>query len=286
MRTIYRLAATAIWALTAFAVSVPPTMAQFRDFREEIPQHLLRPSRTIAGDRVAFCVNVTSMMADFDRAVAAELAGALLLDHEIVEVRPLTPSPPYDFRLPLIEGEIYLFLAHECDAFMGFTQAADYSDWLRATPPYLATHTALAVREGEFTSASQFGPGQRVGARLLSIADGYLSTYLRAQPDAARWERVVYPNNAFLIERLLDESVDAILVWEPALHRYLADHPEAENVTVLTELPFTIAPTEFVISMRSENDFLQLNLAQAIAELQAEGTIDRLAAEHGLIPSP
>lgn len=279
---ISRLLVAFLAGLGAICV-VLPASAQFADL--DLPESMLRPTRTPPANSIAFCVNAASVMADFDRALAAELAGALLVEHEIVEVEPgTTPSEPYDFRLPLYESEIYLYLAHRCDAFLGFTQQAEYPPWLGATPAYLATPTVLVVRKGEYRDLGAVPPGGRIGTRLLSLSDGYLMSYVGTVPEAARWSRNLYRNHPLLIERVLDGTVEASLIWEPAARLYLADHPEAAaRLELVGTAPLAIPPTEFVIAVRRANDFITLSLTQAIAELETEHTIERLALEFGLV---
>lgn len=285
MTMLRRWLAVSICVLAMAGLTVPVAVAQFED--ADLPESMLRPTRNFSGQNIAFCINTASIMADFDRALAAELAGTLLVDHEIVEIlADNIPGPPYDFRLPLQESEIYLSLAHRCDALMGFTHLSNYPDWLSGTPPYLTTHTVIGVRERTYSSFSEIGAGQPIGARIMSIADSYLSLHLQTMPEASRWNRVSHLNNVVLIERLLDGSLEAILIWEPAVRRYLADHPEAGEIEIIRDLPFTIAPTEFVVALRRANDFLNLSLTQAIADLEADGTVERLAVEHGLIAPP
>lgn len=258
-------------------------MAQAMVVPDGIPPEIARNMRRAGGDHIAFCVHAMSMLADFERDLAQELGDALLVSVEIVDVRAMMPTPPYDFRLPLIESEIFYYMAQYCDAFMGFTPLSDYPEWLMISPTYLTTHTVLAVRSGEHGSLADIPPSAAIGTRLLSLADSQLAGYIQTLPAAQQWGRTAYPNHEVLIERLMDGSAEAILIWEPALLRYLADHPEAEDVRIIRDLPFTIASNAFALALRSQEDFLNTLLADAIAGLEAAGTIDRLAAEHGLV---
>lgn len=281
MRNLIRSTLAGILAATVIS---SPAVAQFRDFLEELPEHMLRITRHVTGDEIAFCINVTSMLADFERALAQEIADTLLLRHQIVEVNPVTPTEKYDFRLPLIDGEIYLFLAHECDAMMSLTEAADYPEWLRASPTYLATDTILVART-PLASMNELPRSASVGVRLFSLAAGALTNYLRVIPANDRWTQLLYPTHEFTLDRLMDGTIDAALIWRPALTAYLADHPEAPEVYIVPGLTFPIAETRFVLGLRPQEDFLNLSLGQAIDSLRQQGVIDRLAREHGLLPA-
>ena len=276
--------AALIFCVSLAAIAPPAAYAQFED--ADIPATLLRPTRTTNGQNIAFCVNTTSILADFDRAIASEIASALLIEHEIVEVvADGTPPATYDFRLPLYESEIYLALAHRCDVLMGYTQLANYPDWLTLTPPYLTTHTVLAVRAGEGGGADPLAPGRAVGSRFLSMADSTMLRHLQVMPESEQWQRIIYPDHGILIERLLDGSVDSILVWEPAIRTYIEDHPEAEGIEIISDLPFDVPATEFGMVMLRSNDFLHSTMTEAVVELTADGTFDRVAASHGLVSS-
>ncbi|HMH63638.1 MAG TPA: hypothetical protein VK561_20485, partial [Bradyrhizobium sp.] len=93
------------------------------------------------GNKVALCVNGAAMMASFDAALARELAAALLLTAEVIEVKTWRPTEPLDYRLPLMFEEIYIQFAEQCDGFMGFTLAQGYPEWVTITRPYLTTRT-------------------------------------------------------------------------------------------------------------------------------------------------
>ncbi|MCW5715048.1 MAG: transporter substrate-binding domain-containing protein [Bauldia sp.] len=279
MRFLIRSTMAAILAIT---IGSSPAVAQYRDFMDELPEHMLRITRRVTGDEIAFCINTTSMLADFERALAQELADTLLLRFEVVDVNPVTPTDKYDFRLPLIDGEIYLFLAHECDALMGLTEAADYPEWLHASPAYLATDTVFVTRS-QMTSMNELPRSASIGVRLFSLAGGALTNYLRVLPEASRWTQLLYPSHEFILDRLADGTIDAALIWRPALTAYLADHPDAPDVHVVPGLTFPVAQTRFVLGLRPREDFLNLSLAQAIESLREQGVLDRLAREYGLV---
>lgn len=110
--------------------------------------------------------------------------------------------------------------------------------------------------------------------------------YTQVLPRESRWQRIAFTSNKDMIDGLIDGRVEAILVWEPALLAYQADHPDAPAIDVLPSLPFTVPPTDLVLAERPQDPFVNSYLSQAIAELRRTGEIDRLAAAHGLIAPP
>ena len=52
-------------------------------------------------------------------------------------------------------------------------------------------------------------------------------------PERSRWQRHAYYNNKVLIDRLLDGTVAAAFVWEPALYRAAGGKPET-NPAILS----------------------------------------------------
>ncbi|MCW5715045.1 MAG: transporter substrate-binding domain-containing protein [Bauldia sp.] len=268
-------------AAAALAACMIAGAALAQPYPEDVPDDLARPTRVIVGNEIVFCVNRTSMLAEFERELVAEIAGALLLNFRIVEIDPYLPTHPYDFRSTLQDGVVYLFLAHQCDAMMGLTAASAYPDWLAPSPVYLTTNTVLATRT-PIASMAELPATARIGARILSLSAGALTTYLRTLPGGG-WTHVLYPTNESVLDRLADASVDAALVWGPAVLAYATDHPDAPPTYVLEELGFPIGPTQFVAGLRPREQFFNASLAEAIQSLVDQGIIAELARDHGLL---
>ena len=238
------------------------------------------------GNKVALCVNGAAMMASFDAALARELASALLLTAEVIEVKTWRPTEPLDYRLPLMLEEIYIQFAEQCDGFMGFTLAQGYPEWMTITRPYLTTRTVLVTTSADHRKLADIPATRPLGTRILGGVDNQLIMYLQSMPEKARWQRLGYYNNKILIDRLLDGTVAAAFVWEPALYRATGGKPEAAGLHIIPS-PFEPMQTELGIGLRSHDAFLSTTLGQAIDALRADGTIDRLLSEHGLAaPKP
>ena len=233
------------------------------------------------GNKVALCVNGAAMMASFDAALARELASALLLTAEVIEVKSWRPTEPLDYRLPLMFEEIYIQFAEQCDGFMGFTLAQGYPEWMTITRPYLTTRTVLVTTSPNYRKLADIPVNRPLGTRILGGVDSQVAMYLQSMPEKSRWQRLAYYNNKVLIDRLLDGTVAAAFVWEPALYRATGGKPEAAGLHIIPS-PFEPMQTELGIGLRSHDAFLSVTLGQAIDALRADGTIDRLLAQHVL----
>ena len=233
------------------------------------------------GNTVALCVNGAAMMASFESALARELASALLLTPTVIEIKTWRPTEPLDYRLPLMLEEIYIQFAERCDGFMGFTLAQGYPEWMTITRPYLVTRTVIATNTTNVRKLTDVPVNRPLGTRILGGVDNQVIMYLQSLPEKGRWSRFTYYNNKVLIDRLLDGTVAAAFVWEPALYRATGGKPEAAGLHIIPS-PFALYETEFGIALRAHDTFLSAMLGQAIDALRVDGTIDRLLTEHGL----
>jgi polar amino acid transport system substrate-binding protein len=258
------------------------TMAQEAD--DLPPRDTYHERGRSTGDKIAFCVNPAAMMAPFERALANDIAARLLVTPNVIEVKTWHPTEPLDYRLPLAYGELYIEFAERCDGFMGFTLAQGYPSWLIVTRPYVSTRTVLAAT-ADYHKLADVPVNRPLGTRMLGGVDNQLILYLQSLPAKSRWQRIPYFNNKLLLDRLLDRTVAAAFVWEPALYRATGGNPEAAGIHVVPP-PFALQPTELGIGLRSNDSFLSVTLGQAIDSLRADGTIDRLLVENMLAAKP
>jgi polar amino acid transport system substrate-binding protein len=274
---------------TALAVAVSTALLAaniglaFAQFEDMPPRDVYRERGRTRGNQVALCVNSAAMMASFDKALGEQIASRLLLAPNVIEIKTWHPTEPLDYRLPLSLEEIYIELAERCDGFMGFTLAQGYPSWLIITRPYLSTRMVLAATSPEVRKLADVPVNRPIGTRMLGVVDNQLITYLQSLPEKSRWQRLPYFNNKLLLDRLLDRTVAAAFVWEPALYRATSGDPESKGIHVIPP-PFELAETELGIGLRSNDAYLATTLGQAIDSLRADGTIDRLLVEHVLAP--
>ncbi|MCW5697504.1 MAG: hypothetical protein KIS96_12330 [Bauldia sp.] len=269
----------AILVATAAAMAAPPTFAQVG---ADVPSEFLDFSRR-SGDRIRFCINMASVTAPFDRAVAQAIADSVLLEPDIYEVTDLDPPRPLDYRFTLEEIELYIVVNNECDALMGYPlpQVGAVPDWLTVTRPYHLTGVAFVVGSRGRT-LRDLPPGAAIGSRVGATETMLLRGFLDSAGSTWRWR--AFSANDRLVEDAVDGVVAAAFVWEPALMLATGGDPAASGLA-LAEPPFPIPPVAFAVALPSNRMFLRSLIDPVIDALRADGTIDALAVEHGLSPA-
>jgi polar amino acid transport system substrate-binding protein len=280
-RTAAGAVATAVSAVLLLACAEQA----FAQFEGMPPRDVYRERGRTRGDQVALCVNGAAMMAPFEKALAQHIASRLLVNPNIIEVKHWRPTEPLDYRLPLSFEEIYIELAERCDGFMGFPLTQGYPSWLMITRPYVSTRTVLAATSPAVRKIGDIPTTRPLGTRMLGGVDNQMIIYLQSLPERSRWQRIPYVNNKLLLERLLDHTVEAAFVWEPALYRATDGDPDDKGIHLIPA-PFALGETEFGIALRSSDAYLATTLGQAIDSLRSDGTISELLVEHMLAPRP
>lgn len=252
-----------------------------------VPREFLEDRRRVEGDHLTFCIHEQGLLAEFDRAIAREIGNVLLVDVAFEEVTPPRVVPPFDYRIPLLYEEIYVFLTDDCDAFMGFTlTSTGYPEWMILSRAYLETRFVLATTDEAYESLQDIPEGVRIGTRQVSVADIAFSEYVRSLPEGARWQRTPYPYDQLLIEALLEGRLDAALVWEPALHAATEGDPEAQGIRVIPSDPVDLPMADFGIALRARSEYIRTLLDDAIVALIEAGVVEAILQEHGLPGTP
>lgn len=254
---------------------------------EIVPRELYTERMRQEGNKLIFCINPQGVLAQFERDLAEAVGQSLLADVQFYEIgerdwptRPL----PYDYRLMLDEQQMFIMLAQECDGFMGFLLSPSNPAWLTVTRPYLSARTVLTTHD-EDAAFAEIPHGETIGVRMMAAGDNRLIQYLAARPETESWRRTPYPDNELLLERLADGTIAAGMIWEYGLFGATGGDPAAAGYSYTYDLPFPVDPIEIGIATRSEDTYLNGLLSDAIAALEADGTIDDLLRENGLIDS-
>jgi len=261
------------------------TAAQAQRIEDVVPRDLYTEALRQDGNSVAICYNARAMTAGFEAALAEAIGAVLLVDVKLTDMGDgRIPTHPLDYRLPYLPESLFVLLAEQCDAIMGYVLARTAPDWVLLTRPYLSTGNLLVTRDPALNSIEDLPLDQKIGSRSLALSDNRLSAFLQSRPADRRWQRYTYYDNQKLLDRLNDGTIAAAVIWEPALYVSTEGEPEAKGYKVLP-LPFPDRRTEIGLATRSNNTYLNAILGDAVAELISDGTLQQLIEQYHLGPT-
>lgn len=243
--------------------------------QEGVPQLPgVRPAARLDGDTVVFCVDERDPAHEVDRAIAEEIALALLLEPEF---------RPIERRLIIDDFDnLFVDLMETCDIYLGFKLLpSSYANWLALTRPYYWTRYVLAVGSPEWTTFSDLPIGSAIGTVAGAAGDFQLLQYLSALAPNRRPPRYPLGSYEVALERLIAGDVAAALVWEPWLWNLSRDDPNVARLGVITPTWLSEPPIGIGGIMRADDAFLRNSIDEAIASLVADGVIDEILDSYG-----
>lgn len=265
------------WLLPALAQGQQPV----------VPRDLVNNRRPVEGDTITFCVNPESLANDFNRAVAQAIAQSLLATAEFHNVTPNGKVQPLDYSFPISDSELFIYLSEYCQAFVGFNLSSNvYPEWLTFSRIYAETQFVLAVTDPGYQSLKDLPADKAIGTRFVSAADLKLVNYLQSLPVEQQWKKFGFFSNQILVDKLLDGTVGAALIWEPSLAPALKGKALADQVRVISTGDFSPPQIQFGLALRSKDTALRTLLDQAIVSLIEDGSIDRLLDEYQIPGNP
>lgn len=253
---------------SAFGQAAPAVPEEFLD-------HVRR-----SGDRIHFCLNPASALIEFDRAVGQRLADMLLLPAQFDELADLNSHYGLDYRITLSDSDLFIQVSNECDAVIGFPNPAivTIQEWLMTTQPYYKPKFVFALAPGVGAAIQDLPAGATIGSRASVYADSFLRAFLGTQGD--RWRRLIYSGNDGILADLSNGTIQAAVVWEPAINLAARADPAAAGIRVIDQ-PFVLPVLELAIALPTNQVFLRSALDAAITEFRLGG-LDELLAEFGL----
>jgi polar amino acid transport system substrate-binding protein len=260
----------ALWVAAAFAqpTSLPPSA--YDGFRR------------LQGDRISFCLDASTPIADLERAIASAIADTLL-----VEVRFVDVGAMYSITAEGFLEDLYVLLADHCDGYLGLTFAAEaLDDWLTTTRPYAGFRHVLVTADPDAQRLTDLERGGFIGSQMLSQADRALIGFLRTLPADRSWRRLPYGDVDLMLRRVLDGTLVAMLIWEPAWRLLVERDREAADLRVIATDPISEVTGQVSIGLMLQNVFLRQALDEAIGLLLADGTIERLIEASGVPALP
>jgi polar amino acid transport system substrate-binding protein len=271
--------------LLILCCSLMPALAQ--GLQPVVPRDLVNNRRPVEGDTITFCVNPQSLANNFNRAVAQAIAQSLLAKAEFHNVTPNGKVQPLDYSFPISDSELFIYLSEYCQAFVGFNLSSNvYPEWLTFSRIYAETRFVLAVTNPDYQSLKDIPVDKAIGTRFVSAADLKLVNYLQSLPVEQQWKKFGFFSNQILVDKLLDGTVGAALIWEPSLAPALKGKAQADQVRVISTDDYSPPLIQFGLALRSKDTALRTLLDQAIVSLIEDGTIDRLLEEYQVPGEP
>jgi polar amino acid transport system substrate-binding protein len=237
-----------------------------------VPAEFLRSQSVLQGDLITFCHDASAVDSNFNVAVGQAIADELLVD---ARFHPMHGDYPIDGDS--FFEDIFIALSNECDVALGLSMIPDaYPDWLTVTRPYATMTYVLAVTDPAYARFSDIPLTRPIGSHIASHGDFRLINYLNKLPANARWRRIPYGTNRLLTERLLDKTLSAIIIYEPALHVLTDGDPVASDVYVIPASPLRDLDVKLGSVLHTRNSFLQHQIDLAIASLIDGGNITEI----------
>src|SRR5690606_2059634 len=112
-----------------------------------------------------------------------------------------------------------------------------YPDWMVLTRPYYVTEYVAATTNPDYRRLADVPWRAPVGTVVTSLADIQLVLYHRGRPPEEQWKRYPYPSDEYLLERLLDGTVEAVLTWAPELYRLVDGRWEELGIRIIDRAP-------------------------------------------------
>jgi len=244
-----------------------------------LPPQLLSPERPLQGNSIRACVDDYSAGGKLDRAVVQAIADALFLD--VVFVEALRGFP--------LDGDGYLAelqvqLNNDCDLFMGIVVQPNmpFPDWATVTRPYAEIPFVL-VTDKDYQSLADIPYGSTIGTALASLGERVFATSVAQRPEDQRWKRLPYADFELMTTRMREGKLAAMLLWQPSLQQLAETDPSVEQLRIIATDPVPTASVPIGALVSTRNTFLRTQVDQAISELSADGTLDAILSELGIM---
>ncbi|NMA97621.1 MAG: amino acid ABC transporter substrate-binding protein [Phyllobacteriaceae bacterium] len=262
----------------AAAVLVTTTAVQ----AQLLPQQLQTQEREVQGNKIRACVDDYSAGGKLDRAIAQAIGDALFLE---VEYKEALRGFPLDGDGYLAELQIQL--NNDCDLFMGVVVQPNmpFPDWASITRPYAEVPFVLVTDKPDYNSLADIPYGLTIGTSLASLGERVFATSVAQRPQDQRWKRLPYADFELMTLRMREDKLAAMLLWQPSLLQLAETDPSVADLRIISldPVPQAVVPVGALVSTR--NTFLRTQVDNAIAELTADGTIDQIMADLGVMGS-
>lgn len=225
---------------------------------------------SVAGQGIPICVDEREPAHEVDAAIAAAIGDALLITIDLIDVdRVVVVETEYD--------DLYVDLVDRCTAYLGFKlYPGTYPNWLTFTRPFYEARFVLLGRADAPARLDDLPAGAAIGVMQGTLGDvRFLNQNLARAPDA-RWRRIPLGTPQANLDALVEERVDAVLVWEPWWWALARDDARFAGLRVI-DAPVVSEPWIGVgAALTGDRTYARSELDAALAALSTDGTIDAI----------
>ena len=263
--TLVRLAraggAVALLLAFAWASAQPP----------ELPSTWF-PNRapSVAGQEIPICVDEREPGHKVDAAIATAIGDALLITIDLIDVD----------RIVVVEAEyddLYVDLIDRCTAYLGFKlYPGTYPNWLTFTRPFYEARFVILGRADAPERLEHLPAGAAIGVMQGTLGDVRFLNLNLARASDARWRRIPLGTPEANLDALVEDRVDAVLVWEPWWWALARDDARYAGLRVI-DAPVVSEPWIGVgAALPGDRTYARSELDAALAALSTDGTIDAI----------
>lgn len=264
--------ATTLQALLVSAalaqVSAPPTIAP----------DLHRGQRPIVGDKITFCVDDRTPASAVDIAIAEAIAESQLIEAEFFRISEM---PGRADMVQINNDLLFVLLSDECEAFIGMKggERVNLADFVTLSRPYYQTRYVIASKRPELTSfQAVLDTNTKLGIPGYSRMNSSVAYFEPKTP------RKIFPTEGALYDALMAGEIEAGMFYGPELVAMAGDEISALTLAPVDPVPNGDVP--IVMLLYVQQTFVRGLIDDAIAALEADGTIDAILEEHGFTALP
>lgn len=248
---------------------------------DNIDRSLLNTWRLNTGSIVRLCQFAGVPTAVFDRSVGEAVADRLLLDSEYKVL-----GSGYGIGGEYAGEDIYISLVNDCDILLGMGIGPNlYPQEIATTRPYIGFSYVGVTTDPQVNRLSDIASDRRLGARVASYGHTAVQRYIATLPQSRRWQLLPYGDIDLMVQRLVDGTLGAMIIYGPTLAEVMAEQPDL-SLTLFSLQPETSAQMDIGGIMLTTNTYLRVLIDEAIVSLVADGTIEALIDEAGLSGIP
>lgn len=277
MRTGFKLIAASAIAATLQTLFIGATLAQV-SAPPNIQADLHRGQRQIVGDKITFCVDDRTPASAVDIAIAEAIAESQLIEADFYRISEM---PGRSDMVRINNDLLFVLLSDECDAFVGMKggDSVNLADFVTLTRPYFTTRYVIASKRPDLTSfQAVLDTNTKIGIPANSRMSSSVAYF---EPKTSR---KMFPTETALFEALMAGEIDAGMFFGPELVTMAGD--QINDLTLARVDPVPNGEVPMVMLLYSQQTFVRGLLDDAIAVLEADGTIDAILEEHGYTALP